>query len=32
MFLGTLSMFFSSLGSKTFLGIFMEFLEASIIF
>jgi hypothetical protein len=32
MFLETLSMFLSSLGAKTFLGIFLEFLEASIIF
>jgi hypothetical protein len=32
MFLETLSMFLSSLGAKTFLGIFLEFLDASIIF
>jgi hypothetical protein len=32
MFLETLIMFFSSLGAKTYLGFFLEFLEASIIF
>jgi hypothetical protein len=32
MFLETLSMFLSSLGAKTFLGFFLEFLDASIIF
>jgi hypothetical protein len=32
MFLETLSIFLSSLGAKTFLGIFLKFLEASIIF
>jgi hypothetical protein len=32
MFLETLSMFLSSLGAKTFLEFFLEFLKASIIF
>jgi hypothetical protein len=32
MFLETLSMFSSLLGAKTFIGIYLEFLEASIIF
>jgi hypothetical protein len=32
MFLETLIMFLSSLGDKTFIGIFLEFLKASIIF
>jgi hypothetical protein len=32
MFLETLSMFLSSLGAKTFIRIFLDFLEASIIF
>jgi hypothetical protein len=32
MFLETLICFLSSLGAKTFLGMFLEFLEASIIF
>jgi hypothetical protein len=32
MFLETLNMFLSSLGVNTFLVIFVEFLEASIIF
>ena len=32
MFLETLSMFLSSLGAKTFLEMFLEFLESSIIF
>jgi hypothetical protein len=32
MFLETLIMFLSSLGAKTFLGVFLQFLEASTIF
>jgi hypothetical protein len=32
MFLETLSMSLSSLGAKTFIGIFLEFLKAFIIF
>jgi hypothetical protein len=32
MFLETISMFLSSLGAKTFLEMFLEFLESSIIF
>jgi hypothetical protein len=32
MFLETLSMFFEFIRAKTFLAIFLEFLEASIIF